>query len=88
MSNLDQDDLTKEIYRDFYVSPRVDRILKLVCLFLWLMAVQQCAKLYFRPIASFDIPVAIGLLVLAGAFNLYYLWASKSGFMDKVRKKM
>jgi TRAP-type C4-dicarboxylate transport system permease small subunit len=77
----------EELRVRIWVNPAIYRTLKVACWILWFFAVQQCVQLYFRPIAVFDIPIAIFLLVLAGAFHLYCLWATKRGLIEKIRRE-
>lgn len=87
MSNLNQDDLTREIYKDFNVSPQLYRSMDLVCLILWCVTAIWCAKLVIKPVLPFDFLVGAVCFVLAAGFQLYYLWAKRTGLIEKVRKK-
>lgn len=87
MINLSEDELTKEIYKDFKLDPKLHRVLKFACWFLWGLAALQGAKLYFKSASSFEITLAISCALGAVGVTLMYWWSSKSGYMEKIRKE-
>lgn len=67
-------------------SPTTYRALKLACFVLWALAGSSCARFY-KSRTEVDGWFAIVFFVGALAVQLLYLWASSSGFIEKVRKK-
>lgn len=67
-------------------SPTTYRALKLACLALWVLAGSSCARFY-KSGTKVDGWFAMVFFVGALSLQLLYLWASSSGFIEKVRKK-
>lgn len=88
MKNLSDDELAKELYNDFYLDPKLHRFLKIVCWFLWVLAAQECIRIYLKSSPShYEIALAVAYVIGAAGVNSLYLWATKSGYMEKIRKE-
>lgn len=78
-----------EFYEDFFcLKPRMERRLRLWLGMAWFPMCLWWAKIHYKPTTLFELTEATVILILFGAGHLFVLWALRSGFAEKMQKKV
>lgn len=78
-----------EFYEDFFcLNPRMDRRIRLAFMLAWFPMGLWWAKIHYKPTTLFELIEATVILILFGACHLFALWALRSGFAEKMQKKV
>ena len=78
-----------EFYEDvFYLISRMDRRIRLAFMLAWFPMGLWWAKIYYKPTTLFELIEATVILILFGVGHLFVLWALRSGFAEKMQKRV